>query len=429
MKKRSRKLPLLIGGILVFALAAGFGLFWVRSKQEPKNEDFSLPEKTRAVIHFSTATPPTALFGSKPQSRIFVYDDRGKLLKTMTAGEEVCGPFMVKGTEGLAFLFKDSTVLAQKSQAERLESEDSIAFDAINFGPSQCGYLQDLQTAYSLLNVGGGANGAYTNVIRFVSKTQSYDLAVPYYLEDVVYDRQNRQMLCIIHNTELDAEVELAYLIAKYDADTGRFVLNGKDHFVMTEAPLNIHYRKSMVHENKLYSAVYRDTAEYMADEDKNRTACDLVLCRYDLTTDTKEPEKVLLENFDLNKTGGDLMLSGSNQLPMCAANDSLYVFLKTNEVWVIDRQGEITKKDFPFSFQDTLNLKNPAAGEPAKDFFGSEIKVSADGEILVLNLYRDGMFRIHRLCGDGAYELVWEGALPEGIPQNMVVNDFELLE
>lgn len=48
---------------------------------------------------------------------------------------------------------------------------------------------------------------------------------------------------------------------------------------------------------------------------------------------------------------------------------------------------------------------------------------------IYILNLYSDKIFRIHRLCDEGTYELVWEGSFPENVPKNMSVNDFELIE
>ena len=164
-------------------------------------------------------------------------------------------------------------------------------------------------------------------------------------------------------------------------------------------------------------------------DPTKMRTYSDLVLCTYDLTTNEKRSEKIMIGNFDLNQTGGDLLLSGSNQLPMCAVNDNIYTFLRTNEIWIVDKHGEITKKDLPYIFQDTLNLKNPSDTASSVNFFSSEIKVDTDGEIYILNLYSDKMFRIHHLCNEGIYELIWEGPFPENISKNMMVNDFELIE
>ena len=352
-------------------------------------------------------------------------------MKNSIINEEVVGPFIAKRDDGLVFLFKDYSVLSTASEAKRLESDSSIDFEAINFGSSQSGYIDDLQLTYSLLNVGMLPNKPYTNVIRFISDTESYDVEIPYYLEDIVYDQEQKRMFCIIHNSELDANIELAYVIAKYNQDAGRFVLENEQYAVITNTPINIHYRKSMIHENKLYSIVYRDTLEFMTNPapDKIRTHCDLVLCTYDLTTNDKLSEKILIDNFDLNQTDGDLLLSGSNQLPMCVVNNNLYVFLGTNEVWIIDKSGEITKKDLPYIFQDTLNLKNPSETASGIGFFSSEIKVDKEGEIYILNLYSDKIFRIHRLCNEGTYELVWEGSFPENIPKNMFVNDFELIE
>lgn len=428
-KKRNWWILVLGCGVLILTLCLLYG--W--NKESMPHSNLSLPPKTRVVIHFSTSTTPDSYLHSKPQSQIFDYDNQGNILKNSIIDEEVVGPFIAKRNDSLAFLFKDHTVLATTSQSKRLESDSSIDFEAINFGSSQSGYIDDLPLTYSLLNVGMLPNKPYTNVIRFISDTESYDVEVPYYLEDIVYDQEQKRMFCIIHNSELDsnANIELAYVIANYDQDVGRFVLENEQYVVVTSTPINIHYRKSMIHENKLYSIAYRDTLEYMSDPNpsKIRTCCDLVLCTYDLTTNKKLPEKILIDDFDLNQTGGDLLLSGSNQLPMCVVNNNLYAFLKTNEVWIVDKHGEIIKKDLPYIFQDTLNLKKPSDTASSVDFFSSEIKVNKDGDIYILNLYSDKIFRIHRLCDEGTYELVWEGSFPENVPKNMSVNDFELIE
>lgn len=429
-ERHHRRTLILIGGVIFFLVVCALLFLRVQKKALPKSSDFSLPEKARAVIHFSSSTAPGSLFEPKPQSLLCVYDDAGNILKQITVDEEVVGPFIAKRDDKLLFLMKDSTIVSSVSQSRRLESENAIDFDAVNFGPSQTGCIDDLQLTYSLLNVGALSNQPYINVVRFISDTESYDISVPYYLEDIVYDSANRQMFCIIHNSELNTDAELAYVIIKYDPAVGRFVLNEKEHFIMADTPCNIHYRKSIVHENRMYSLSYQDTAAYMSDPDpdKLRTHCDLVLYEYDLADDAKLSETCVIRDFALSQTDGDLMLSGSNQLPMCAENDRLYAFLRTNEVLIVDLNGEITKRQLPFTFTDVLNLKNPLDDTCADHFFASEIQVDEAGNINILNLYRDKMFRIHRLCSDGTYELLWQGALPKDAPENMLVNDFRLI-
>lgn len=424
-KRCRRWIPVLLCLVLFAAVLAGLLLFARRKAAE--SSDFSLPGQTRVVLHFSTSTAPGTLFAAKPQSRLAAYDAQGKILNEYVMAEEIVGPFLAKRENGLALLRRNGTILSGVSQSLQLESENAPLIEAVNFGSSQSGYLEDLHLTYSLLNVG---KPDCINTIRFVSDTQSYDVAVPYELEDLVYDRAQQQMYCIIHSGEPDAAAELSYVIVRFQPDAGRFVLQPERHVIPDGEPVNIHYRRSMLDGTTLYSAVYRDTAEYMADPapDKERTACDLVLCTYDLGADKKQGETALVENFDISRTGGDLLLSGSNQLPMCAVNDHLYLFLQTGEVLVTDAHGKAVSKPMPYTFEDTLNLKNPSDPSSRGDFFSSEIKVDTDGEIYILNLFSDRMFRIHRLCDGGKYELVWAGRMPENIPKNMSVNDFALL-
>ena len=61
------------------------------------------------------------------------------------------------------------------------------------------------------------------------------------------------------------------------------------------------------------------------------------------------------------------------------------------------------------------------------KIFFGSEVKIGDDGNIYILNLFRDKKLRIHKLLDNGNYELYWEGELPN-IPKNTFLNSFEII-
>lgn len=110
--------------------------------------------------------------------------------------------------------------------------------------------------------------------------------------------------------------------------------------------------------------------------------------------------------------------------------NDTIYVFLGSGEILKVDCNGEISKISFPYEFQDTLNLKNPTDDSyvDKENFFGSEVKIGDNGEIYVLNLYKDDMFKIFQLKNNGNYQMIWQGEFPQDISTNLFVNSFEIL-
>lgn len=415
---RRKNLLLVIGAFLIVSIVCVATIYLLsREDNSADQTDLLQPEGTHMVLHLSTYTLP---YGKQPIpcSLFLFYDANGTVIKQHKVDEEVVGDFVVQTDTANHFFFKNQTVVAT-SDSQLYTTKSDISISSTNFGPSQTGYIEDLDVAYALLNV-GTQKGQYINVLRFSSSSTVYDVVLPYYLDHISYDTIQRRFICVISplNAGFDSSA-ISYVSVSYDEENDRFLLEEdirriQDDTYSWETTL---YRFSMVKNGKLYMSILNTKPE--------QNCGDLFLKVYDINKGSLLATESLLTNYDLGELGHGLM-SGSSAFPMCVRNEKLYVFTSTGQFFVVDDEDNIAKCDMPFPFEDALSVFTPneVPEESRNSFFGSRVQVLENGTILVLNIYEDGKVIVYRR-GAGMYEPIFECLMPENLPTTVIINCF----
>ncbi len=399
--------------IIIFFIALVFIYILINSINLHNNEDlkkFDLktPDGTKVILNFSTLTDTTVNINPKPFSQFYYYNSKGELLSYSEINDEIVNDFIVEGNNEIAYLLKNSTIIANEKEVVSLDSNSSVHISNINFGPSQVGYINKHNLYYSLLNIGKRkeTNGVYIYTIRFVSKNENYSIDIPYYIENICYDEINDKFLCIVKElNSLDLK-NFKYIEIEYNDNLNKYELNNN----LKEINYNNKILNDIEENNSAFyyymsknGVIYNVFVELL-----NNNKGNLILWKIDLNTGTQN-RLTLKENYDLGKLGYGV-LSGSNHLPMEIVNNKLYIFTSDKEIFVIDTDDNIQKLSMPYIFKDTLSLKNIFDKDyiDEENFFGSEVKIGDDGNIYILNLFRDKKLRIHKLLDNGNYELYW---------------------
>ena len=343
------KRKILILGVLVVTVAI---VFLITRPKEELSTDYTIPQNTKMILHFSTLTNTTTNFFPKPTSLIYFCDEAGAVIGELEKKEEVMRNFIVNGEDTVAFLFKNNTILATTNGYTDIKPNSDIFIHKDRFGPSKTGYLEDKNLFYSLLNVGRRPNEEdYINTVRFVSEEQNYDVMIPYHLECISYDCVDKRFICMVSDlNDSLTEDTYNYVVLYYDEEINQFVFDETLYEVPypEERYYNAEDRSftaTLANNGYLYIASTTDTEEYVKDVNSNgvRTHKNLILTTVDMekriATDT-----MLKENYHTDELGYGV-LTGSDHLPMEAIGDKLYVFTSEFDVFVIKNQDEITQQ------------------------------------------------------------------------------------
>ena len=385
-----------------------------------------LPQNTKVILHASTFSS-SGQISSNPRSIFYFYDSTGKYISSSGKREEVNDDCILQTDDRILYLFKNETISSSNESVQNLPGRSGTEIKSVKFGPSTVGYIEELDLGYSLLNVGKKSpETPYVTILRFISDDEFYDVIIPYYLNGIAYDASNKRFVCEISSlTPSDVVSFLDYTVVAYSAASQQFewlpetyhldnpsVAAGRTQLLST----------SLVKNNCLYNV------RNMQDNN-NPSNGDLVLSVYDLEKNSVVGNQYLIQNYALGPYGG--VLVGSDQLPFVEKNEQLYVFASTGQVFIISDQQNIAVRYLNDSFEDTVPISNPIyeGSYRRTHFLGAEIQVADDGEIYLLNAYRDGYLRIHQLQMDSTYKLFWEASLPENWSKDMRINTFEIVD
>ena len=407
------------------------------NNQTPESplEDMSLPKDTSVIIHASTFTASGAI-EIFPRSKIYYYNQNGEILAIANEPEEVCGEFIAESPENLCYFFKNHSILSNRSTVSNMENASETQINAVKFGPSQIGYLNEQDMFYSLINVGQkSTDTSYINILRFVSNDETYDVIIPYFLDSVCYDAIQKKFICIIapvNTNGLDTSDALHYVTVNWNDSTRKFIYDNEVHHLPGEIP---------------FAADSYFTSGYMAKNDCLYEVVvipsniediygkgSMILHVYDLKSDSFLSSKNLIDEYELGVYGGNM--SGSGSLPATVSNGKLYVFAASKQVIVIQDADNIEILNMPYIFEDIQDLRYSnyydftaqQSFPNREDFTDSIVCVEDDGQIYILSLFKDKYFRIHKLLNDGTYELFWEGKLMENLDTKLLINSFEII-
>ena len=412
---------------LITLICAGCGLTNEVSKSSLL--DVAIPKDSAVIIHASTFTAYKE-FASSPRSVLYFYNEKGEIIESVYETEEVVGDFIVESPKGLCYFFKNHSILTNSTSAVDMSNASGTTVKNINFGPSMTEYIKELDLSYALLNIGKRAQDMpYINILRFVSQEETYDVVIPYYLDSVHYDAERKEFICMIAPVDINGIEDgglLNYVVVNMDELTEKFVFREDVHHLVNDSrtseteSLN---SSCMVQNRRLYNVmVVPENTENLHGKGS------LVLSVYDLETDEYISGTILIKDYELGKYGG--VLVGSDDFPIIEKCGKLYVFVSTNQVFIITDENRIEILDMPYKFKDKLPLSSPKYVDyiDPEDFTDSIVHVEDDGEIYIMSLFKDNYLRIHRLLDSGNYELVWEGAFISDLPEDMIINDFEIL-
>lgn len=397
--------------------------------------DYTIPANARIILHFSTLTDTTVNLSPNPTSQIYYYDANGNIIGKVEKNEEIMRDFIVEDNETVAFLFKNNTVLSDLNGYKSLEPNSEIHINTDRFGPSQTGYIGDKEIFYSLLNVGQKPGEKYINVVRFVSLTKNYDVVIPYYIENIAYDKITHKVICAVSDLNDSMKTDIfKYIALTFDGSLNQFVMEENLYEIPYDensyySSNDIMFKTTMANDNFLYSVFVADTEEFLEyNNEKMRTHGNLILTTINLKNGTST-DQILKENYKLDSLGYGV-LTGSDHLPMKVIDGILYVFTSDLEVFIIKSQSEVKKLKIPYEFQGSLSLKHPFKNDfkDKENFFGSEIKIH-NGQIYILNLFPNKTLKIHKLLDNATYELIWEGRLPTIKRHDLFINTFEILD
>ncbi|MFI3201441.1 MAG: hypothetical protein R3Y54_07935 [Eubacteriales bacterium] len=431
----SRKMLVFAFITIVVMFSISIALFYYQNETDIEDIGYTLPQDAQVILHLSTRTDTNVNFSPDPLSLIYYYDSDGHILGMVEKKEEVMRDFIIKGNDTVAFLFKNNTILSNEKGHKNIEVNSKIFIEADNFGPSQTGYLEEYDMFYSLLNVGQKEGEEYINVVRFVSDMKSYDVIVPYHLENIAYDSIENEIICIVSDlNDINNPNTIKYIVLEFNDRLTEFSMNETLHTVDYDktgyySDKDIMFRTTMANNNYLYSVYIADTEKFVQDNNNDyfRTHGNLILTIVDREKETAE-NLFLKDNYDLGELGYGL-LTGSDHLPMEVIDDTLYVFTSDYEVYIIKSEDDVKKIEIPYEFKGSLSLKRPFSKEynDLENFFGSEIKVIND-TIYVLTLFPNNTLKLYTLSDNAKYEMLWQGQLPSTSRKDLFVNTFEIL-
>ena len=335
--------------IIILFMVVLFGVMNTEEKKETISETL-LPTETKVIIHASTFSSGD-IIANTPESILYFSNAKGEWISQANELEEVCGDFIMESSKGIAYFFKNHTTLTTSTKTVSKENESGTIIHSTNFGPSAIGYIEDMNIYYSLVNVGQRLKEEpYINIIRIVSNTENYDVIIPYYLENISYDKQKKQFICEIspmNNIENSSFYD--YVIVSYDEELGKFILDETIHHLSNDI-LETGYEKynsdSMVKSNIMYNVIVMKHKET-----EHGLYGDLILSIYNLETDKLLENKMLVKDYHLGNYGG--MLIGSAHFPVIEKCNRLYVFVSTRQVFVIENENTIEELQMPYFFEN----------------------------------------------------------------------------
>lgn len=357
----------------------------------------------------------------------YFYDSDGSVVDSYMENETVSDFCAVEGGNKTFLFFKNHSVVASQEETVKLDNSSGTTLTYPSFSPSEVGYIEELDVAYALLNVGRlPESDEYINIVRFTSSDKSYDVILPYFIDDISYDESERTFVCWINRVTFPEEYRGASALCvtlEYNPVNGEFIKG--DTFKLTNpiGHAGTELFSFVLAKDKMLYVVSNRMLSSAEFEYPERMYLDI----YDLSNHTLVEQKVLLDCYDGGKYGHGVM-SGINSKPSLEQNGTLYVFTSDFQVIAVSGASSIEYYSMPFVFEDSRERYNPQDTDVRTDFSGSAVSVGSDGRIYVLNLYPDNLVKIHQLNEDGSYELFWEGICPFVASLGYKIRGFEIL-
>ena len=433
--KKKKKALLLAGGCAALALLlVGGWLLWLFL--QPKfQETLSIPKEAKVILHFSTFTGSPR--PADKRSELYFYGEDGAVLDAYQEKEECVDRFMIGGKNATWFFFQDHTIQVDSEGTHDLPGASGTGiYCPYKGGRAQIGYIEELDTAYCLLNVGFSAkekDPSYLSIVRFVSMDKNYDVQVQGYLNNITYDRETKQFFCFVANGEkglTDSGLPGYYegagrccYILNYDEASGEFVLD-EDPFIFGDTPPmdNIRETSYLCAGDRIFCL-----ETFVSTSDS--PTYDLFLTTFDIASGEVLDTKKILEDTPRDEELGYCGFYGLNDTQHAQRGGTLFFFANPEWVFRVQNGEQISQQQIPFVFSDASNIWSTDLEEPATTFRDVAIQVNNDGDVFVIAQYKDSTIKIFRLEDGGAYTQVWEGRRPKGLGDDMYLTSFMLID
>lgn len=395
-------------------------LCWYFSIRRSVDEDFRLPEDTKVILAFQTFSKD---YVPDPFSRseLFFLNQQGQQLKHIRIKDDIWGDYLVSNSGNICMFCHNESVIINKGRPIKFSDYDEKATITYNlYGPSIVGYINDLELYYAVRNNAGGPE--YASTIRFVADdgSISYDVFLPYYIDEVCYVPDKKVLLCDIWPFE---DTPLTYIELKYDETLDRFVFDGellelKNDFLLDESSIY----GLLVKENFLYHLTL------IWNEQEGTYSP--VLSKYDLNTGNCVLNQAVCDSYSQGGYGGGGILVGSADLPTTTRNGKLYFFASDGNAYIIEDEDHIAVRPMPYTFKSAVPVSAPLTSRLSanRNFSDAIVQVGNDGEIYILIVFGNRKVRIFRLEDEGECSVFWEGTLPPGLMPDLDINDFEIV-
>lgn len=419
-KRVKTVLKILVVGCLV--LFAG----WFLSLRRSVDKDLRLPADTRVILVSQTQSSGYDLL-TIPYSELFFLDREGRQVEHTRLWGNVFNDYLVNHNGNICmFLHNESAILSENRPVKFSDYGESGAAATNRFGPSRVGHIDELGLFYAVRNDVGAVGAEYRYGLRFVADdgSESYDVLVPYYIDEVCYAPDRNALLCTVWLRSAADKAPLTCIALKYDEALGRFVYDDEGLFQLKNdfLPEEAGNYGLLVKDHFLFhlSLIWNEQEETYTP----------MLSKYDLNTGECVLNQAVCEGYSQGGYGrGGYRILGPN-LPVATRNGKLYLFATNGNVYIIEDEDHIEVRPMPYTFQNAKSVTAPHSPTSllGSDFGDAIFQVGNDGEIYVLILFSNRDMKIFRLEDGGEYSVFWDGSLPLGLFSHMNISDFEIV-
>ena len=415
--------------ILFYCLFAIF--LMVACNKDVAIDEETIPENTKVIIRANTVSA-SGVATSNPRTEFVYYDSKGEYLtRSIVISEEQFDHSLISADGYVCTFFKNKTHLRDMYNSYLFENYDNkVSINGKRFGPSELGYIDSLKTFYALRNVGKKNNDVpYYCTIRFASSIISYDVAIPYYVEDICYDDEIKQFICIIDPTlnHLDTHQFLNYVIVRYVPDLGEFVLEDKVHTVDNKAISSSSYSYPVAHRIQGHE-LHEFLVSWTSDDIHGKGM--LNYSRYNINDDVLIENVVIKDEYDLGLYGGVLESIGT--FTQKETSSAMYV-ITNDDVLYMDSNEGVSSYVFPFTFGDSLSVFKPLDkiddAEKNMSFLDTRVRFDDSG-IYVLTIGTNNMLQIYKYIFETeGFDLYWAGSLWPAMGSDLIIDDFVIVQ
>lgn len=414
---------LICRAVLLLGIALALGAYLAIRRQSASIPliEAKLPKTAYVILHASTKSNA----GEKnplARSYFLYYDKEGTLLQTARE-DEVHGGIFSETEDGVAIFLRNEVAYQTGNGTKKWENSSGRDIVSKKFGPSTVGWISGQKCSYALMNIGQKtADSAYINILRFVSEGGTYDVEIPYYLENVCYDAEGNRFLCQISSL-MGTSAWIEYVVVAYDYGEGKFVYNDTVH-KLHNPDLEENMEPTGNVEQIVSGGVLYEVA---VGAREGSTVGSMALSAYNLEAEALIRTEYLLRDYDRGIYGG--VLVGSAELPQTVQNNTIYTFASTNQVFLVGEGGQVETYQMEYNFPPLREKSNPKYTDKtiSNNFTALELKVEEDGKIYALAVCESETIALYRFEESG-FQRVWQTPLPGDWPEDMGFNAFEIL-